>query len=363
MVTKTEWQLYSSSQEAWGAMLSAINKAEHTIDIEQYIFTTDETGQRFIAALLAARQRGVKVRILCDSVGSEGMVFDDFDEQPLLDAGIEIVFFSPARFWNLWKIFRFSLWLLRDHSKILIIDGHTGFTGGVGIRADMVSWRDSHVCITGPVVSAMVEAFERMWQQVSRGRRIIGGFSRFVPDSAFQFVMNFPKPHQRYIYYAFLAAIKSAQKYIYLTTPYFIPTRRFSRALKKAVARGVDVRLIVPRYNDHQIVDLASRSYYTVALRAGIRIFRYAPSMIHGKIAVIDDCWASVGSANLDNLSFLLNYEGNLFSTDATFVGETCAQFEELLGESPEVLLGEWKKRPFHQKFLEALTWPFHRLL
>lgn len=344
-------------------MLDAVNKAKHSIDIEQYIFTTDDIGQRFIDALLAARKRGVAVRVLCDSVGSEGVVFDGFDERPLIAAGIEVLFFNPIRYWKFWKLLRFWSWFLRDHSKIMIVDNHIGYTGGVGIRDDMKSWRDLHVKITGPVVAAMSEAFERMWRQVKAGKRIIGGWSRPVYESSFQFLMNYPKAHQRYIYYEFLRAIKAAQKYVYLMTPYFVPTMKFSQALKKAVARGVDVRLMVPKENNHYVVDYASKSYFGIGLSAGIRIFEYGPDMIHGKAAVIDGNWASVGSTNLDNLSFLLNYEGNVFSTDTAFVAAVKAHFDELCAKANEITLAQWKARPLMRKFLEVLTWPFHRLL
>jgi cardiolipin synthase len=360
---KTDWELYTSSEEAWEAMLSAVRTAEHSIDIEQYIFTTDAIGQRFINELLAARRRGVQIRILCDSVGSEGVVFDGFDEKPLLDAGIEVQFFNPIRYWKFWKLLYFWSWYLRDHSKIMIVDGRVGYTGGVGIRMDMSAWRDSHVRIEGPVVTVMSEAFTRMWSQVKAGRRLIGNRAHVIPDSAFQFLMNYPKPRQRYIYYEFLRAIKSATKYIYLSTPYFIPTTRFSRALKRAVKRGVDVRLIVPAQSDAFAVDLATQSYFTIGLKAGFTIFQYIPGMIHNKIAVIDDAWASVGSSNLDNLSFLLNYEGNIFSTDLDFISALKEQFHDLFSQSRRLTLADWKARPWYRKFLEILTWPFHRIL
>lgn len=362
-MSKTEWQLYTSSEQAWEAMLAAVNRAKHSIDIEQYIFTTDDIGSRFIQALLAARQRGVKVRVLCDSVGSEGVVFDDFDEQPLLAAGIEIAFFNPIRYWKFWKLLRFWSWYLRDHSKILIIDRYIGYTGGVGIRSDMRKWRDTHVKITGPVVSAMAEAFDWMWKNVKAGKRIISGWPRPVYDSAFQFLMNFPVAHQRYIYYEFLRAIKAAKQYVYLTTPYYVPTMKFSRALKKAVARGVDVRLLVPLAINHTAVDIAAQSHYGFGLKAGIRIFQYGPEMIHGKTAVIDGVWSSVGSANLDNLSFALNYEGNIFSSDPEFAAAIRKQFEVLLVSAQELSLAHWRKRPFTKRLLEMLVWPFHRLL
>ncbi len=344
-------------------MLAAVNKAKHSIDIEQYIFTTDDVGQKFIAALIAARQRGVRVRILCDGVGSEGVVFDTFDESELERNGVEIRFFNPIRVLKFWNLLRFWSWFLRDHSKIMIIDGTVGYTGGVGIRADMTKWRDTHIKIMGPVVSAMTESFELMWKNVRAGKRIIGAWWQPLRDSSFQFLMNFPKPQQRYIYYEFLRAIRNAKKYIYLATPYFVPTMRFSKALKQAVSRGVEVRLIVPAVNNHTVVELASQSYYGLGLKAGIKIFQYGPDMIHSKTAVIDEVWSSVGSANLDNLSFLLNYEGNLVSVDPDFAREIKTQIEEYMAHSTELSLADWKKRPLLKKFFEILTWPFHRLL
>lgn len=364
MNNRTEWQLYTLGADAWKAMLRSINDARHTIDLEQYIFSSDAAGDEFSKALIAAAQRGVKVRVLCDGVGSNSGTVGDLHEEELIRHGIEVVFFNEQKYWKLlWRAFWLWSTILRDHSKVLIIDGRVGFTGGLGIREDMRTWRDTHMRVTGPVVGAMEEAFNVMWAGAKAGKQFMGFWPKVIPGSEFQFFMNFPKPRHRFVYYELLAAVRRAQKYIYLTTPYFVPTHRFSQAIKKAAARGVDVRLLLPEKTDHKIVDTAARSYFWVALKAGIRIYRYQPGMLHSKTAVVDDVWATVGSANLDNLSLLLNYEGNIFSTNKEFVGQIRENFVEDISKSTELHHEEWARRPFVKKFLEFLTWPFHRLL
>lgn len=363
-MTRTEWQLYTLGEDAWEAMLRGINEARHTIDIEQYIFSSDETGDEFSKALIAATKRGVKIRVLCDGVGSNSGTVGDLNEQELIKHGIEVVFFNEQRYWKLlWRVFWFWSTILRDHSKIMIVDSKIGYTGGIGIRADMRTWRDTHMRITGPVVASMKEAFDEMWKGAKAKKQFMGFWPKVIPDSEFQFLMNFPKPRQRFIYYELLAAIRRAKSYVYLTTPYFVPTRRFSHALKKAVARGVDVRLLVPEKTDHRIVDAAGQSYFWVALKAGIGVYRYQPGMLHSKTAIVDDAWATVGSANLDNLSLLLNYEGNIFSTNKEFVSQLRDNFFEDISKSKQLNHKEWKQRPLIRKVFELVTWPFHRLL
>ncbi len=343
-------------------MLRDINRARRSIDIEHYIYSSDEVGDRFTAALIAAKKRGVQIRILCDGVGSNGPV-GDLREEDLLSHGIEVVFFNEQKLWKLWRLIWFWKTILRDHSKLLVVDGQVSYTGGLGIRADMKSWRDTNVRLKGHVVAAMQKTFNKMWERAAAGKIVFGFWPFTEPDTSFQYVMNFPKPDQRFIYYEFLRAIKKAKKYVYLTTPYFVPPPQFSRAIKAAVRRGVDVRLLVPHASNHPIVDLASQSYYWVALRSGMRIYRYKEQMLHDKTAVIDDEWASVGSANLDNLSFLLNYEGNIFSTNNAFVSAIKKDFLEDLTKSQELTAEQWQRRPFTRKLLELLTWPVHSIL
>jgi cardiolipin synthase A/B len=201
-----------------------------------------------------------------------------------------------------------------------------------------------------------------MWQIIEAGH-----FCRFRLDrykmADFRFWTNSPHFRQRYYYRRLAREIRRADKYIYLTTPYFIPNQRLSISLAMAVRRGVDVRLITPRHSDHRFVDLARNSYYSLALKAGVKIYHYDGATLHAKTVIIDDEWASIGSANLDNLSLLFNYEANLVSTDRAFVAELKDHFVNDLLQSERLELEKWQQRSIMVKFLELLTWPFHSLM
>jgi len=182
-----------------------------------------------------------------------------------------------------------------------------------------------------------------------------------VPE--YSFLVNAPRLRQRYIYRALLSAIRNAKNYIYLSTPYFIPDIPLYRALRAAAKRGVDVRIIVPEISDYAFIDHARESYFTLVLKAGVKIYTYVPKMMHAKTAVVDDAWAMAGSFNLDSLSFFFNHEANIASTDQTFIREIKQDFVEDLAVCKKITLEEWAHRPLRRKILELLTWPFHSFL
>lgn len=358
-MNKKLWEFYLTGQEAQEAMLRACEDAERSIDLEQYIFNDDAVGRAFAEVLIRKAKDGVRVRLLCDTVGSHGLFVSDLSEQ-LRSAGVTVQFFNPIEPWWLHKVVQ---WFLRDHRKILIIDGVTGYTGGVGLEERMRNWRDTHVMVTGPVVEQMQLAFERMWLMTSKGKRIFKFLQPPELNGSMVLVTNTPYRRQRFIYHALLDAIKRAEKEILLTSPYFVPDRKLFRALRRAARRGVSVQLMVPVVSDQAFVKLAGESYYWLALRAGIRIFQYQEVMMHAKTAVIDEAWAMVGSSNLDNLSLLLNYEDTIVASDKRFVAQVKKHFEHDTENSVELTQEQWHARPLGDKFLEFLTWPLHRLL
>lgn len=356
---EVQWKFYLSAEDAWEGMLKSCSEAKHSINFEQYIFSSDEISKKFASLLIKKAKEGVRVRLLCDAVGSQPLFASPLSSE-LVRSGIELIFFNPISPWWLHQLFS---WFLRDHRKILTVDGKIGFTGGVGVETLMFGWRDTHVRISGPIVESMDQQFERLWDMAKKGKR----FSREKPKANsewdFAFVGNSPSFRQRHLYKSLLAAIRGAQKYIYLSTPYFIPDGRLFKALKRARLRGVDIRLIVPKNSDHTVVDWASRSYFTPALRADMKIFRFKNRIFHAKTVVVDDEWATVGSANLDNLSLLLNYEGNIISTNKDFVKDLKEQFAEDLENCEELVKADWIQRSVLQKFFELLTYPLHRLM
>jgi cardiolipin synthase len=359
MAAPTSWKFYLSPDTVWEGMTQACEQARFSIDCEQYIFEDDFLGKRFLELFAEKARKGIRVRLLVDAVGSSGLSGSK-ELVKAVNAGVKVQFFNPIRPWWVHQLLdRF----LRTHRKLLIIDGEVGFIGGTGIRADASGRRDTNVRICGPVVDEFIAAFEQMWVKTLANKHIFGFKKPFVQDSDFALLTNSPYFRQRFTYWALVERIRAAKKYIYLTTPYFVPDRRLSRALRGAARRGVEVRLVVPNKSDFKITDLATRSYFGLALRAGVRIFKYQPSFIHAKTFVIDDVWASVGSSNLDSLSLMFNYEADLASTDNKFIEEIKWHFIEDSKQCREVLLREWRKRSIWQRLGELLTMPIHRLL
>jgi len=353
------WKFYIRSADAWETMLADCAAARESIDIEQYIFNDDAIGKRFFEILKKKIGKGVRIRILCDAVGSFDLLNTE-RERALIAAGIAIKFFNPIKPWRIGNVFS---WFLRDHRKILLIDKAIVHTGGVAIDNRMANWRDTNVRMTGHIVAEAQESFDQMWIAAPRHK-----FLKFNPmfknGEEFLFLANAPRLHGRYIYHDLRRTIRNAKNYIYLTTPYFVPSVLLFTALQRAALRDVDVRILIPEHSDVRIADIASRSYVLLALHAGIKLYHYDEKRIlHAKTGVIDDVWGSVGSANIDNLSLLLNFEGNIKSSDPDFIAALKRQFEEDLGNATIIKKEEWIRRPFSLKILEAVTWPLHGIL
>ncbi len=359
MKALTEWKFYLRPDDVWEAMLKDCASAKVSIDIEQYIFINDRVGERFLDILKKKAGEGVKVRLLCDAVGSPS-AFSWFDSWGVHGTGVEVRFFNVIKPWLPYSLMKF---FLRDHKKLMIVDSVIGYTGGVGIWDKMSDWRDTHVRVKGPVVAEMMTAFETMWAVAGEGKRLMKFTEASVPTGRFHFLTSAPRTHQRFIYHDLIEAIRSAEHYIYLTTPYFIPDHRLLRVLRLAVRRRVDVRLLVPQASDVFLADIAASSYFKTLLKGGIRIYRYRGKTLHVKAGVIDDKWGTVGSANLDNFSLRYNYEGNLVSANEEFIAELKGHFMTDLKQTRELLRSEWNQRPFIQKLKERLIWPLRKLL
>lgn len=355
----TEQYFYLHGQETWDAMLTALKNATVSIDLEQYIFANDVIGQKFLEVIRERRAAGVKVRILVDTVGS-WFLYNSFMPRTLRGEGIEVRFFNPISPWRIGSIFS---WFFRDHRKLLIVDNVLAFTGGIGIRDDMASWRDTNVAVSGPIVAEMKHAFEEMWQQtqnkdlmsrIKNARRYVRGF---------HFLTNAPYWKKRFLYQNIIDAVRNARSSVCLTTPYFIPDRRLRRVLRLARRRGVDVRVLVPKITNRALVGYAGHSYYEKLFKSGVRIFQYTGEFLHAKTAVVDDEWATVGSFNLDSLSFLYNYEANIVSTEKSVVDILRDHFFADLKNAEEINPREWHNRAFSEKVWERLILPLRRFL
>lgn len=359
----TSWQFYLTGESAWEAMLQACTAATKSIDFEQFIFAYDSIGRRFYDLFVEKAKAGIKVRLIIDGGGSYGF-YNTKPHRALVKAGVEVKFFSPI---SPWRINNISSFFFRNHRKLLIVDGEVAFTGGVGVEERMRVWRDTHLSISGPVVAEFSQAFNLMWRTISSGR-----YNRFHRNwkttGEFALLINSPRFRQRHIYHEYMRRIRRANRYIYLTSPYFVPSQRLFFWLLRKARRGLDVRLLLPERSDYDMVDAAGASYYQLLLNAGVKIYRYPSGhkreqMLHVKSAVVDDNWSTIGSANLDSLSFVYNYEANLVSIDPSFAGEIREQFMSDLNTAKQVIATDWPRRSFLQKFYEILTWPFHWLL
>jgi len=354
-----EPQFYLSGHDAWEAMLADCAGATTCIDLEQYIFVDDDIGRKFIDVLRERSRAGVKVRIICDAVGS-WYLYNSSEVLLMKKDGIEIRFVNPV---SPWRINNFFSWFFRDHRKILVIDKKIGYTGSLGIRDDMHSWRETTVRVGGNIVTEMSVTFNEMWlrtadtdviSRINKARSYTRGFN---------FVTNSPYFRKRFLYTSVIDALRGAHKYIYITVPYFVPDPRLIRVLKLAVRRGVDVRIIVPGHSVEPFVGLAAQSFYEELLRYGVKIYIYKKVFLHAKTIAVDDEWATVGSFNLDSLSFFYNYEANIISTESSFVVAIKNHFEVDLADAHEVILSEWIKRPFWEKIREFLIIPLRGLL
>jgi cardiolipin synthase A/B len=350
------------------AITEAIRRAQHEILFETYLISSGEAAAGFFDALSERAQAGLEVRLLVDWIGARGL--KHADRNRLRESGVDLRFWHPGLLQCPARLNH------RTHRKLLVLDRKVGFTGGAGVHdnwlgdaLDEQQWRDSMFEIHGPAVLEMAEAFDRAWDHV-------GG----SPPSLAYTLPN-PNPHstepepvqvlaQRAadrrdkLYEAHLLAVRAAQHRIRLGMAYFIPPRPLLHALLEARERGVDIEILLPgKHMDSWVVKPASRPTWGPLLRAGIRIFRFEPSMYHSKVLIVDDTWVSIGSINWDNRSLRLNEELNLNVWSPTFAADQLAQFEADKTRCTEVTYDEWRRRGPGDRLLEWLVWPFKPLL
>lgn len=360
-VKDTTWQLYTSNEDAWASMLSDCAKAKESIDLEQFIFYKDDFGEELIDVCKKRAKEGVKVRFLWDAIGS--FTFDGASiKKELSESGIELVFWQtliPSFF----KLPNYESWFWRNHRRTMVIDQRIAYTGSMCVHNRLKDWRDTNVRLEGKVVEEMLHAFNRMWARAvghrvpprpKRTERLARRKS--IREKEFNYVTNYPSPGRRFVYTSLVEAIREAKSYIYITTPYFVPTHRLIRVIKLASERGVDVRIVLPEDSNAYIVDLGARSYFETLLRSGVKIFLYSGNMIHSKSIVIDDDYASVGSLNLDRVSLLYNFEANIITHNNDFTKELKEHFLKDLKESNEVNAIEWHSRALFKKIPEILV-------
>ncbi len=350
--------------QAYPAMLSDIEAARETINLEMYIFASDRTGERFADALCARARAGVEVNLLLDGLGSVGTSSSLLSR--LTSAGVRVAWYRPLVPWR-----RGWGWWRRDHKKILVVDGQVGFVGGMNIGDDYADeaaggrgWRDSQARLEGPVVRQLQRAFLHTWRKAHGDRLALNRYlKRPEPSGEAEALIltNGVKRQRRQIRRAYMHALRRARDYIFITNAYFIPGIGIRRRLRVAARRGVDVRILVAGTSDVALVTRAARHLYSRFLRWGVRIFEWRGPMIHAKTAVVDGAWSTVGSCNLDMLSMRYNLESNVVVLGDSLATPLRDQF--LLDtdheQATEIRAEEWKKRSRFQRLVESIAYQF----
>ncbi|MEO9103153.1 MAG: cardiolipin synthase [Burkholderiaceae bacterium] len=348
-----------NGEQIFPAMLDAIKQAKRSITFETYIYWSGSIGREFVDALSERARAGVHVHVLLDWLGSVKMEDRFIDE--MRETGIEVERYHEPTWWQLARLNN------RTHRKLLVVDGETGFTGGVGIAdpwrghaQDPEHWRDSHFRIQGPVVAQVQATFMDNWTKATG--HVLHGDDYFPPleeagGLRAQMFSSSPSAGSDRMHLMYLMAITAAGRTIRLSTPYFVPDELSEQALIAAARRGVKVQLILPgKEIDTDVVRSASRARWGPLLEAGIEFYEYQPTMYHCKVLVVDEFLTSVGSTNFDNRSFSLNDEANLNVFDAAFAARQVAVFEQDLQRAQRVTLEQWRNRPLSEKLIEPLV-------
>jgi cardiolipin synthase len=361
------FRLIADSDRIFRRMLEAIAGARESVLLEMYLVESGTVARRFIDALAGCAQRGVRVHVLLDAFGSLGL--RTADRRRLTRAGAHLIFFNPLsagrRLQN----------LLRDHRKLLVIDGALAFVGGVGLADEFVdgkrgrrAWRDLMLEISGPVVSDWQTAFARNWSR-SGGSPEVSEAIPEPPDEpaiaagALGRLALSEAGHRSILANDVVRRIDGALQRAWIMSAYFVPSRRFRKALRRAARRGVDVRLLVPGpKTDHPWVRHAARRFYGKLLRNGVRIFEYQPRVLHGKMALCDD-WVSIGSSNLDRWSFRWNLEANQEVESAALAAEAAAIFAADCAESQLLSRRHWRRRAALDRLRESIAGALDRIL
>ena len=348
-----------NGDQIFPAMLAAIRAAERSITFETYIYWSGDIGREFADALAERSRAGVKVHVLLDWVGSAKI--DESFLKEMQATGVEVRKFHKPAWYNLARLNN------RTHRKLLVIDGKTGFTGGVGIapqwtgaEQDADHWRDSHFQIDGPAVAQMQAAFMDNWLKVT-GQVMHGEayFPQILPagDSDAQVFSRSPSGGSESMQLMYQLSITAATHSSDLSSAYFVPDDLTSKALIQALQRGVKIRIITPgEIIDTETVRAASRGRWGPLLEAGTEIHEYQPTMCHCKVMIVDGLLVSVGSTNFDNRSFRLNDEANLNIFDRAFAARQTQVFEDDLQRSRRITYEAWKSRPWQEKMKEVLA-------
>ena len=356
-----EVSIFTDGYEFVSTLLYNIGQAQDHIHLDTYIIEDDPLGNLVADALIDKARQGVEVRLLYDDVGC-WRVKDRFFNR-MKAAGIQVCAFMPVRFPAFTGKVNY-----RNHRKLCVIDGKVGFIGGMNIALRYVkgtarqTWRDTHLCIRGGAVYAIQRAFLVDWYFVSRtlvtDRRYYPPVDKTISNNCLvQIVTSSPVSPWPDIMQGYVRVLLQAHRYVYMESPYFLPTEPVLFAMRTAALAGVDVRLIVPRHGDAKLVEWASRSYLMEVIEAGVKVYLYEPGFNHSKILVSDDNLSSCGSTNIDFRSFENNFEANAFFFNEGMALRLKKVF--LTDQAQSTLVDDvsyFIKRPFLQRLFESLV-------
>lgn len=353
--------IFTDGYEFICSLLYNIGKAQHHIHLDTYIFEDDALGYLVADALIDKAEQGVEIRVIYDDVGC-WKVKDAFFER-MRDTGIDVHAFMPVRFPAFTSKVNY-----RNHRKLCVIDGKVGFIGGMNIAKRYVKgtgkqpWRDTHLRIQGGGVYALQRAFLIDWYFVDRtlitNRVYYPPVDIHINNSCLvQVVTSSPIAPWPDIMQGYVRILLQAQKYVYMETPYFLPTEPVLFAMRTAALAGVDIRLMIPRKADAKLVEWASHSYVMEAIEAGVKVYLYMGGFNHSKLLVSDDNLCTVGSTNIDFRSFENNFEANAFFYDEEMAQRIKAIY--LKDESQSILVDDvsyFVKRPFMKRLFESIV-------
>lgn len=366
-------ELFTNGYSFFLSLIADIGRARHHIHVDVYIFENDALGRLVRDVLIDKARQGVEVRVIYDDVGSWSTDSEFFEQ--MRDAGVEVSPFLPVRFPQFAGKVNY-----RNHRKIFVIDGEVGYVGGYNIATryvkgrDGMSWRDTMVRLTGNGVYGIQCTFLIDWYFVDRtmissrdyypplsSAPVKGCISQVVNSCISQVVNSSPSSPYPSIMHGYVRALIEAQRYVYIQTPYFMPTESVLVAMKTAAIGGVDVRLMVPRKGDAHVVAWASRTYLREIMEAGVKVYMYSGGFLHSKILVADDSMATCGSTNVDFRSFENNFESNVFFYDA----DTAVRFRKMfeVDITSSVLLNSLPPERLQSSFFSRLWESITRLL
>ena len=355
-------EFYTDGYQFFPALLQAIKGATNHIHLDTYIIADDPLGRLVSDALIAKAREGVEVRLIYDDVGCWRVPERFFDR--MRQVGVKVRSFMPVRFPAFTSKVNY-----RNHRKVCVIDGTQGFIGGMnialryvkGLHGGTLPWRDTHMRLRGSVVYALQRAFLVDWYFVDR--TLINDHRYYPPmpwhisnDSLAQVVTSSPIAQWPDIMQGYVRILLEAKRYVYMETPYFLPTEPVMFAMRTAALAGVDVRLLIPRRSDAWLIQLASMSYVTETLEAGVKVRLYEKGFNHSKLLVADDQISTCGSTNIDFRSFENNFEANVFFYDR----QTALRIKDIYMRDEDCSINfsearELHHRPYMHRFVESL--------